>query len=736
MSRILIVVSLLLGHGVSLLAQNISGTGPATSTGPIAQASRTAQQVVLDGNLHDAVWQTAPPLLEFVQHEPFGGEASSERTEIRFLYDNQALYVAAWMYDSDPSAIVQGEGRRDIDLANQDAVILVFDTFHDGQNAFVFGTTPAGIEYDGQVTKEGEGGFGNTNRGQQRGSGGGFNLNWDGSWEVRTSRDTLGWYAEFRIPFSTLRYPGQSRQEWGLNIARNIRRRNEQAFWAPVPRQYSLYRVSLAGVLEGVEAPAQRILRVTPYALGSVQRDYTTATPTDAASEFGADAKIGLGSSLTLDLTYNTDFAQVEVDEQQVNLTRFSTFFPEKRPFFLENAGTFSVGTPQTVELFFSRRIGIQNGRSVPILGGARLTGRAGNLQLGVLNIQTKSTDGAPGNGFSVARVFRELPNRSRIGALAVSRINTSDGADHNVTVAVDGRLGIGDAFSFDGYAARTFTPGKTGRESSFDISGTYRTTKWDAALAFRDVGDGFNPEVGFLSREAYQFVSGRILRRVRFPSVPWFRELRPHITYREFLDLEGFTTTRLIHFDSHFEFADGSFFQLPAINLTREGLREPFEIADGIFVPPGTYDNVEWGFAYNTNLSSPLSVRGRVTVGGFYTGHRFGTETSVDVRSGETFAASLRLTHDDVSLPQGDFTSLLTGLRLSYAFTPRVFVQSLIQFNNQTDQVSSNIRFGWLGTAGTGLFVVFNDLEQTGRNADPLGRGVIVKFARQLDIR
>ncbi len=707
-------------------------------TTPVAQGVRVERPPRLDGRLDEAVWELATPIARFVQREPFEGRSVSEVTEVRILHDDQALYIGAWLFDRDPSAIVLGEARRDVDLQDMDAFLVVLDTYLDHQNGFVFGTTPAGIEFDGQVTKEGEGGFTGTR--QQAGSGGGLNLNWDGSWDVAASVDDRGWYAEFRIPFTTLRYPNGGLQRWGMNLARFIRRRNEQAYWAPVPRQYDLYRISLAGTVEGIEAPSRRTVSITPYALSTAHRDFLNETETDLSAEIGGDAKIGLTPSMTLDLTYNTDFAQVEVDEQQINLTRFRLFFPEKRPFFLENAGTFSVGTPQAVELFFSRRIGIDTegdvAQEVPIVGGGRLSGRAGGFTLGLLNIQTGSVgDSIAETNYGAARVVRELPNRSRVGALFASRLNTDSTADYNLTVAVDGRLGLGDAVTFDGYVAQTATPGVTGSEYAYGISGSYTTRTWFVGGTFREVADGFNPEAGFLDRSAYRFASARILRHIRTPGITWFRELRPHISYREFFELDGFTETRIVHVDSHFEFANGAFFQLPAVNFTREGLKEPFEIADGVVVEPGTYDNIEWGFAFNTNLSAPIAYRGRIEIGGIYSGHRKGLSGTFSTRVGSRFIADLRHSFDDVDLPEGSFETVLLGLRLSYAFTARIYLQSLVQYNNQTDEFSGNVRFGWLSTAGTGLFVVFNEVDRTERPRGPADRAVVVKLTRQFNL-
>ena len=332
--------------------------------GPMAAVARiTTAPPIIDGQLDEEAWSFGEPITNFFQREPVEGEPVSERTEVRILADDEALYVGAWLYDRDADQIVTGERLRDTNIQVADHFGIILDTYQDRQSGFIFATTPSAIEYDGQVANEGQGGRLPGGRRQQTGSSGGFNLNWDGSWEVATSRNGEGWYAEFRIPFSTLRYAGGSVQTWGLNMVRRIRRRNEESFWAPIPRQYTLMRLSMAGDLTGVPVPAHRAATVSPYVLASAERDYVNAPgDTDFPNDLGLDAKITLTPSLTLDLTTNTDFAQVEVDEQRTNLTRFPLFFPEKRPFFFENAGTFAAGTPRAADLFFSRRIGISPG--------------------------------------------------------------------------------------------------------------------------------------------------------------------------------------------------------------------------------------------------------------------------------------------------------------------------------------------------------------------------------------
>jgi hypothetical protein len=705
------------------------------------QARVVTTAPVVDGRLDDAAWIEAPGLVDFVQREPDQGAPASERTEIRLLVDRDAIYVGAWLFDRDPAGIIPGERIRDGTLTNSDYVSIIFDTYRDRQNGFLFATTPAGIEYDAQVVKEGEGG-GVMQSGQSRmqsGSMGGLNLNWDASWTVRTSRDSLGWYAEFRIPFSTLRYAGGNLQTWGLNVARSIRRRNEDAYWSPIPRQFSITRLSLAGELQELPVPARRTATVTPYALAATSRDYPTQTEFDQRAEFGADAKLGLTPSLTLDLTYNTDFAQVEVDEQRVNLTRFPLFFPEKRPFFLENAGVFSAGTPQAAELFFSRRIGIDaNGQPVPIIGGGRVSGNVAGVTVGALQIFTDEVDSVqPGNSYTVARVAKEFGRRSRIGAIGVGRIATSDGGDHNWTAGVDGRIGIGDPVTIDWWLAATETPRlSSGSNLGYSARLGYQTREWNNSVRFMSVGEDFNPEVGFLSRQDYRYLEASVMRYVPIPAWEWLRYALPHVTYRGSFGLDGVYESGYLHIDPELEFANGGRVG-PELNIQHETLREPFEISpkDSVTLPPGEYDWPFLGVDFATDPSAKVSLSTRLELGGFYNGSKYGGNASLTFRPGAAFAGSLLVDYNDVNLDQGDFIRSLVGIRLGYYFTPRISLQSLVQYSNQAGVFSANVRFAWLNTAGTGLFVVFNDAEEaTGFTqwTRPRARAFTVKYTYQ----
>ena len=698
----------------------------------------------IDGDvIGDSVWAAAPAVTGFVQTAPFEGQPSSERTEVRIVYTDTTLYFGVVCYDSQPSGIVLTDSRRDSSLDEADSFQIILDTYHDRQNGFVFGTNPAGLEYDGQVSNEGQdtggrvgGGGGN----QQGGSGGGFNLNWDAAWTVRTRVSDFGWSAEFAIPFRSIRYPAGADRTWGLNFQRNIRRRNETAYWAPLPRQYELYRLSLAGALTGLRISEQRNFTVTPYVLGQSLDNPRRAEPV-ALGDAGVDLKYSLTPSLTLDATYNTDFAQVEVDEEQINLDRFNLFFPEKRPFFLENAGLFSVGNPSEVELFFSRRIGIgPDGQEIPIIGGGRLSGRVGGTSIGLLNMQTEEMRGVTAaNNFTVGRMQRELPNRSAIGVIFTNRQGTgalSPSNDYGRTIGFDARLGYGQNGLISGWVARTQTPGVAGSEHGFRLGVRQSVQRFDAEVNFTDLGEAFNPQVGFLSRRAYRKADASLMTRWRPERFMRLQEIRPHTSYQAFWDRDGFQETGHWHIDSHWEFRSGHEVHT-GVNVTRQGVTVPFPIYPDVFVPAGTYDHAEAQIVAFTNRGAPVSLSYRLVAGGFFGGDRIANTPSIRVRVGDTTNAELSWARNDIDLPWGDFATNLARLRVSYSFTPRVFVQSLLQYNDRAEIWSANLRFGWLHRANTGLFVVYNDTDDTGLRGRPIvGRSLIVKISRLIDLQ
>jgi Domain of unknown function (DUF5916) len=720
---------------------------------PSVVATRVTQAPVLDGEvIGDAAWQPAAPASGFWQEQPEEGQPSTERTEVRIVYTADTLYVGVVCYDRQPDAIIVSDSRRDASLDETDSFRMIFDTYRDGLNGFVFGTNPAGIEYDGQVTNEGQGGGGlGPGQLQQSGAGAGFNLNWDAAWEVRTAINGTGWTAEFAIPLRTLRFPGGADQVWGVNFQRNIRRRNERAFWSPIPRQYTLYRLALAGTLTGLQMPTIRNFTATPYVLGNAIESGVDPADADLLGDAGIDVKYNVTPSLALDGTINTDFAQVEVDDQQVNLDRFNLFFPEKRPFFLENAGFFTVGNQGEIELFFSRRIGIVDGdrtgsdefdgQPVPILAGARLSGKAGKFNVGLLNMQTDDfKDRLAGDNFTVARVSRDLPNRSSLGLLFVNRQGVGDLAadkDYNRTFAVDGKLGIGQATVVSGFLSGTDTPGLESDDYAYNLRSRTSVPRFDLELGYQEVGEQFNPEVGFLSRRGYRKPDARLATRWRPQDFLSLQEIRPHTSYRAFIGFDGLLESSFWHIDSHWQFRNSAEVHT-GVNLTEEGVRTPFEIYPGIFVPSGSYEEAEAQLVFMTNQGAPVSLNVQTTIGGFFGGDRVTITPTLRMRTGDTFTTELAYQRNDVDLPWGAFTTNLLRARVSYSFDTRRFVQALVQYNDRADLWSMNLRFGWLQAANTGLFVVYTDtrglydLYPTPQRTD---RSFVVKFSRMFDL-
>jgi len=709
---------------------------------PTLRAVRLEQPPTLDGDvLSDPAWRDVPAASEFWQTRPFAGEPASERTEVRVAFTASMLWIGVVCFDREPDKIIVADARRDASLAETDSFQLIVDAFRDQQNGFVFGTNPAGIEYDGQLQNDPSGGgFGAGGGRFGGGAGGGFNINWDGAWNVAARTGDYGWSAELAIPFATLRYPKGEAHTWGINFQRNIRRHNETAYWSRLEQQWNLYRLSDAGLLEGLEVPSQRNLKLTPYVLATARRPPSGPDDIEDDVEAGLDLKYGLTPSLTLDATYNTDFAQVEVDEQQINLDRFNLFFPEKRPFFLENAGLFAVGASGEAELFFSRRIGIaEDGSQIPIEGGGRISGKAGRTNLGLLAMRTEETDEFQANDYAVARVSRELPNRSNLGGILVERGGAGALApadDRNRTLALDGRLGIGQYQEIAGWAARTSTPGIEEDDHAYEMSWGLTSPGWLASVGYLEVASGFNPEVGFLARRDFRKPSGVVLRRLRPEHLLGLHEMRPHVSYTGHWDFDGVKESEFVHFDSHWEWRNGYEFHT-GYNLTFERVKDPFEIAPDVVVLPGEYSHDEVQLVFETDSGDPVSYSTTAVIGGFFGGNRTAWTHALRLRRSESLTSELTWSWNDVNLPFGDFDVNLGRLRLSYAPTPRLLVQLLTQYNDRTDQVSSNLRFGWLKEANTGLYVVYNEIDEFG--ADPLfarsDRSLILKYSYLLDI-
>ncbi|HDL19114.1 MAG TPA: hypothetical protein ENH29_08670, partial [Bacteroidetes bacterium] len=490
--------------------------GAAGKTDPFQremEAVQISKAPVIDGKLDDPVWQSVSFQNNFFQREPKEGEPATEKTEVAIIYDKNNLYIGARCFDSEPEKIIATEMRRDAFLYKDDYFSIIFDTFHDFRNAFYFTTNPFGLRRDGTISDEGKI----------------QNSNWDGVWSCKTSIDNRGWFVEMAIPWQTLRFKEGSKTVWGANFVRRIQRKNEDDYWRLIPRDagwFGRFRMSEAGIIYGFEnLKMGGTFEFKPFTSGGIQHDNYTDFKTKKTGDAGLDMKINLTSTLTADLTYNTDFAQVESDQERINLTRFSLFFPEKREFFLEGAEIFTFGQTGghsfrpdagAIQLFYSRRIGLESGQLLPIIGGGRLNGKVGKYTLGVLSLQTeKTTIGGynpgtvPNTNFNVFRLKRNFFSRSSAGIMLLNK-RQSNGS-YNRSFGFDSNFPVSNRFSFFLNSAGTFSSGETNRNNFAGNTGfNYESDLWKYSANILDIQKDFNPEMGFIRRTDIRRTQGK----------------------------------------------------------------------------------------------------------------------------------------------------------------------------------------------------------------------------------
>ena len=692
------------------------------------EAVRVPEGPIIDGSMEDTVWQRAPVIDQFIQQEPAEGAPATERTEVRVLYDESNLYVGVRAFDSESNAIIASEMRRDSDrLLDEDNFQIILDTFNDSRSAYMFVTSPLGAKLEQQIFEEGEGGrrgFTTNNN---------VNRNWDGVWYVSTRQLSDGWIAEIAIPMVTVRFPAADRQDWGLNFMRNIRRKNEQVFWAPIPRAYSLTRVSLAGSLTDLESLDRGLdLRIKPFVLGGGRRVSNSGISDNSTEEdIGLDVKYGVTAGLNLDLTVNTDFAQAEIDDEQINLTRFPLFFPEKREFFLENAGQFNVGTSTSVfrvaDLFFSRRIGLSaTGDPIPILGGARLTGKVGRNNIAVMDLQTDDAFGAEGENFMVARYSRDIFARSKIGAMLINKEATG-GSYFNRTFAVDMAMAPHPSLSFNGFLAGTSTEGVSDGQMAGHLRAAWLDQSWNLYAEYTDLQDNFNPEVGFVPRRGIRTSKFHIEPTPR-PGRFGIRVLEPMINVTYTTDQSNRLVTRRIHHMLGIQLGDGSS-AIIFYNRNFERLDDPFTL-QGVVVPVGSYRFGDWRFSYTSNPSR--RVYSSVT----YAPQTFfgGTRTDWSLRMGFRLTSRLstegQVARNEVELPGGSFTADIGSLRIDYALSPTMTLRALTQYNSLTDQWSTSARLNYIYRPGSDLYLVYDELRRDGPGLEWIrDRRLLLKF-------
>jgi hypothetical protein len=691
------------------------------------RAVRLTEPLRVDGRLDEPIYASVVPMSDFIQNDPAVGEPATERTDVWISFDADNIYVTVRAFESQPDRMIVNEMRRDSNAITQNEnVAFVFDTFYDRRNGVVFNINPLGGRMDGQFSNESN-----------------YNGDWNPVWDLAVSRFEGGWAAEAAVPFTSLRFSPGTSPLWGFNARRINRWKNEVSFLSPVPTGAGIggiFRASSAATLVGLETPRARNLDVKPFVISDVTSN-ALAIPRlnhKLSGDFGLDVKYGLTAGLTADLTYRTDFAQVEADEQQVNLTRFSVFFPEKREFFLENQGLFQFGgasgngnVPFT---FYSRRIGLDSGLEVPIQVGGRLSGRVGDFGVGLINVQTEVTDTSPATNFSVARVRRDILRRSSVGAILTRRSVSTRGPGSNDLYGLDGRFAFYQNVTINTYWAKTQTGGLNGSDTSHRVMYQYNGDRYGLTVHNLRVGKDFNPEAGFLFRSDFS----KYFAQARFSPRPrGSRIVRKYSFQGQVDDIEnasaGYVESRTREGEFRVDFQNSDSLEIVYLD-TYEGLVAPFKIASGVTIPVGAYSfgNLRTAFSFGQQRS--ISGTAFLERGGFWEGEK----TSFGFSGGRAkvtpqLAIEPSLSINRVTLPFGAFTTKLVSSRLTYTVTPLMFVSGLVQYNSSSHSLSSNVRLRWEYQPGSELFVVYNEGRDTDRPGFPglQSRALIVKFNR-----
>ena len=664
---------------------------------------------------------------DFRQQEPNEGEAASEKTEVRLLFDDKNLYVGVHAFDSEPSRINSRELVRDATFSNDDKVEILLDTYHDRRNAYRFAVNPLGTQQDALITDEGRD----------------INLSWDAPWISAGRIDQTGWTVEISIPLTTLRFT-EGADTWGLNFARMIRRKNEETLWSSWQRSFGLERVSQAGELIGVdEIKRRRLLEVKPYASGGWREGVPLIGEPgfDAGMQAKAGlevAKIGITPSLTAEFTANPDFGQAEVDTQIVNLTRFSVFFPEKRDFFLENAGIFLFGRAEANQLFFTRRIGLtDDGAPVAINYGAKITGKIGSYNVGFLQVQTRKLGdptlgfGVPRQQFTIARVKRDLLERSYIGAMFVNRQGATSvgGTTYNRGAGIDAEFNLTDHYQLKAFLMGTATPGVRSSFLSGRVDSRFENDLWRFITVYEDIGSNFNPEVGFIERKAIHQYFGQFAYKPRPRFIPHVLQMEFETQIEYYTDRGNNLATRQTELSWETIFKNSADFFFRPIEYVRDVLTEPFEIRPGVVIPPGSYTFNRPQVSFTSDSSKRVVLNGRYKWGDFYTGKRD------EITAGATFRPNAHLLFDftdsfnSVRLPQGEFTTNLVAGRVNYNLSRKLLTSALMQLNSAARLSAINIRLRYIYKPNSDLFVIYN--QTTGAGLERPSYSFQVKLTR-----
>lgn len=660
----------------------------------------TEAPVVLDGILDEAVWQQAEGGTEFWQFFPRDRAPATERTVVKVLQDGEYLYFGIICYDRKPDKIVAKDMRRDSGLGDDDYIGLYLDTYHDHRNFYYFSTNPLGTRRDGVVTDANY-----------------YNTDWDGIWECKSARTDNGWSTEFRIPFSTLRFSGKQPMTWGFNMSRQVRRKQEKFFWAPIPRelgQKGTWRGELFGQLVGIRtSESTRKLEVEPYMLSGGQRLYNPSQ-TNRKFNYGGDIRYHFTPNFRGDISLQTDFAQVEADQEIVNFTRWPIRFPEKREFFLENAGLFTYGFPGDVQFFYSRKIGLSGGREVPILGAAKLSGRLGDYSVGIMSVQTQETGFSesgdtfrePETNYSVVRVKRDIFTNGSIGAIVTNK--EGGPGRYNRLIGIDGNIWFTSFLKGEAYLAKSFTPGLD-RESLIGVGRLYLAkNNFTADLRYYEIAPDYNPGMGYVgatnltqslvSLGYTQWVNARGIRNVTWSTAYWYDTQYNHVFWLWWLRGGASVTLNsgdVISFRSAYEVED---------------LHYAFDIGL-IHIADKDYTNQRQTVSFSSNPSRLVSGSIGYTNEDFWDGKRQQVSLSHNFHPVAKLSVDLIYAFNNIDHPQADYHTNTLSNRILYAFNTDLFAKTFVQWNDFDKRISANFLLSYMYRPGSDIYLVYNEI-------------------------
>ncbi len=661
-------------------------------------AVRINGKIDIDGNLNEAEWRQAQAISNFTQRELDFGKPATEKTKVAILYNQKYLYIGVWCYDRNPDQIIARKMQRDFRWGGDDNFEIIIDTYHNHRDGYLFVTNPNGARADALIQDNGKY----------------MNKSWDGVWDVRTRITEEGWFAEFEIPFSTLKFSQQQEQIWGINFERNIRRKREQVMWQGWSRDSELEQVSRAGMLKGLEGlQSVNLLELKPYILGGWQNKIETNGET--TFNVGGDINYLFTPTIKFNLTVNTDFAQVESDLTRINLSRFSLYYPEKREFFLESKDYFDFGLGRRIQPFYSRRIGISPDRhEIPIIAGGRVLGKQGRTTLGAMSIQTAAKDSIPTTNYTILRWRQDVGQQSGIGLIGVSKLEKGkqNGVIGGDFIYSTDRLFGDKNLRFGGAYALSYTSdvsNKIGDAQRIFLSLPNDFIEFD--MAWERSQKDFNPEVGFLRRKDYQLIYTELQFNPRPKFLPFMRQ----VVFKP-LDIDYFfddQTGRLISFGSEFRplgfsTKSGEFFEFN-IQHDAENLTEPFEIHENIIIPTGEYWFTRYEIQVHSFSGRPLFGFGEINWGEFYKGHRTRIEVFMVYRLSKFLSLSASANKNDITLPEGAFTTEEYNGRIEYAYNPNLFGSMFGQWNSDDREVLLNLRLNWIPKPGADLYFVVN---------------------------